>query len=65
MTARVRVTDVIDWPLLLNTGFGNVFTLGRWDYEGTVLIAAAVNGGDWARVIEYAHDTPWDADFSN
>jgi hypothetical protein len=57
-----------DWKLLLRTGFGNVFTLGRWRYEGTVLIAKAVNSAaknDWRLVEEYAHDTPWLTEWSN
>lgn len=57
--------SVIEWRLLLNTGFGNVFPLGRWVLESTVLIADAVNDGDWKYVIEYAHDVPWDPEHAN
>lgn len=48
-----------DWKLLLRTGFGNVYTNGRWDHASTVIIAAAVNSSDWARVIKWANATPW------
>ncbi len=48
------------WPLLLRTGFGNVFTNGRWDHDSTVLIADAINTGEWGPVEEFALDVPWD-----
>lgn len=48
------------WPLILRTGFGNVFPLGRWDHSSTVLIANAVNSGDWGDVEEYARYVEWD-----
>ena len=50
----------MSWPLLLRTGFGNVFPHGRWDYEATGLIADAINGGDWTLVEEWARDVEWD-----
>lgn len=49
-----------EWRLLLNTGFGNVFPFGRWTLESTVLIADAVNTGNWDNVEEYARLIPWD-----
>jgi hypothetical protein len=49
-----------EWPLILKTGFGNVFENGRWDYDSTHLIADAINDGDWQYVQEYAELTPWD-----
>ena len=51
-----------EWPLILRTGFGNVFTRGRWDHASTVLIALAYNSGDWSRVEEFAADVEWDED---
>lgn len=52
----------MQWPLILRTGFGNVFTHGRWDHEATKLIADAYNSGDWDLVVEWANDTEWDGD---
>lgn len=49
-----------EWPLVLKTGFGNVFQSGRWDYQSTVLIAEAVNTGEWEYVIEFANDVRCD-----
>lgn len=57
-----------EWKLILRSGFGNVFPLGRWGYESTVLIAAAVNSNsrkDWALVEEYANDVPWEPDLAS
>lgn len=56
---------VAEWHLILRTGFGNVFPLGRWTHEATVLIADAINQGDWRYVIEFANDVPWDPEWSN
>lgn len=50
------------WPLLLRTGFGNVFTNGRWDHASTYLIADAINTDDWDDVIGFATECPWDDD---
>ncbi len=55
----------MSWPLILRTGFGNVFPLGRWDHNSTVLIADAYNTGDWTPVEEFAREEPWDEDFEN
>lgn len=48
--------------MLLRTGYGNVFALGRWDHDSTFLIADAVNSGRWVMVETYARDTAWDPD---
>lgn len=53
------------WPLILKTGFGNVFACGRWDHSSTVLIADAVNSGDWDEVEEYANTLDWDEQQAN
>jgi hypothetical protein len=44
-----------EWKLLLNTGFGNVFPLGRWDLASTAMLARAINSNDWTEVIAYAN----------
>ncbi len=49
-----------DWNLILKTGFGNVFTCGRWDGDGAEMIAEAINSDDWGLVEEYAEWLPWD-----
>lgn len=54
------VEDEVSWPLILRTGFGNVFANGRWDHDSTYLIARAVNTGDWEDVREWAREAPWD-----
>lgn len=34
------------WPLILRTGFGNIFDIGYgWDHRGQTLIATALNAG--------------------
>lgn len=55
------------WPLILRTGFGNVFVAGtRWDHEGAELIAEAFNSDDWSLVEEYARDVlDWDPETAN
>lgn len=54
-----------EWKLLLTTGFGNVFPLGRWDVGSTVIVARAVNTGDWRDVTEYANEIPWLVEHAN
>lgn len=54
-----------EWKLLLRTGFGNVFALGRWDHASTVILAKAINSNDWLEVIEYANDVPWEPQHAN
>jgi hypothetical protein len=56
-----ELEDEVSWPLLLRTGFGNVFPYGRWDQDSTVLIAEAINDDVWDLVVEYARFAPWDA----
>lgn len=53
------------WKLLLRTGFGNVFTNGRWDHASTVLIADAYNTGEWEAVEVFAATEPWDVETAN
>lgn len=54
---------MLSWPLILRTGFGNVFPNGRWDLAATVLIAHAVNTDDWEAVERFARASePGDLD---
>lgn len=56
--------ESLKWNLVLKTGFGNVFMLGRWDHNSTVLIADAINKGNWSKVEEWARDlSNWDSEF--
>lgn len=60
--------DDDSWPLLLRTGFGNIFMLGRWDSFAIGLVADAINSdqaGDWADVEEWARAMPWSETFAN
>jgi len=54
--------DEMTWPLLLRTGFGNVFPHGRWDHDSTEIIAHAINTGDWSDVELWANELDWDED---
>lgn len=57
-----------DWPLLLRTGYGNVFGSGRWTHDGVILLAIAINSDDqedWDIVAEWAQMVEWDESDSN
>jgi hypothetical protein len=57
------MSDLNDWPLILRTGYGNIFKQGRWTHGAIVLIAEAINSdarSAWDSVEAWARRTAWD-----
>lgn len=60
--------DLDDWPLILRGGFGNLFSVGRWDQLGIELLAIALESGregDWELVVTWSNEIGWDPAAAN
>ena len=57
------MSDLGEWPLLLRTGYGNIFKHGRWTHAAITLLAAAINDdtpSSWSLVEAWATRQAWD-----